>query len=79
MTPQKHNPLHGITLKMIIEELVQHYGWEALGNKIKIRCFREKPSVQSSLVFLRKTLWAREKVEQYYIWTFFTRDGVRKK
>ena len=78
MTPQKNNPLHGITLKTIVEELVAHYGWEALGQKIKIRCFIENPSVGSSLTFSRKPPWAREKVEQYYIWTFFKRDGTRK-
>lgn len=77
-TPQKNNPLHGVTLKMIVEELVAHYGWEALGSKIKIKCFIEKPSVNSSLTFLRKTPWARDKVEDYYIWTFFKRDGTRK-
>ena len=78
MTPQKNNPLHGITLKTIVEELVAHYGWEGLGQKIKIKCFIENPSVNSSLTFLRKTLWAREKVEKYYVWTFFKRDGTRK-
>ncbi len=78
MTPQKNNPLHGITLKTIIEELVAHYGFEALGEQIKIKCFREKPTVNSSLKFLRQTPWAREKVEMYYIWTFFKRDGTRK-
>lgn len=78
MTFQKNNPLHRVTLKTIVEDLVAHYGWEALGQQIKIKCFTEKPSVNSSLTFLRKTLWAREKVEQYYIWTFFKRDGTRK-
>lgn len=78
MSPQKNNPLHGITLKMMVEELVAHYGWPALGTQIKIRCFTTTPSVSSSLSFLRKTPWAREKVEQYYRWTFYTRDGVRK-
>ncbi len=78
MTPQRNNPLHGITLKTIVEELVAHYGWEALGQKIKIKCFIMNPSITSSLTFLRKTPWAREKVEQYYIWTFFKRDGTRK-
>ncbi len=77
-TPQKNNPLHGVTLKMILEELVAYYGWESLGAKIKIKCFIEKPSINSSLNFLRKTPWAREKVEDYYIWTFFKRDGTRK-
>ena len=78
MKNQPNNPLHGITLKDIIEELVAHYGWEKLGEKIRIKCFIEKPSVNSSLTFLRKTPWAREKVEMYYIWTFFKRDGTRK-
>jgi uncharacterized protein (DUF2132 family) len=58
MTPQKNNPLHGITLKTIIEELVARYGWEELGKKIKIKCFTDTPSVNSSLTFLRKTGWA---------------------
>lgn len=78
MTPQRNNPLHGITLKTIVEELVAHYSFEELGEKIKIQCFIQNPSINSSLTFLRKTPWAREKVEQYYIWTFFKRDGTRK-
>ena len=78
MTTQPNNPLHGITLKTIVEELVAHYGWESLGEKINIKCFTDKPSVNSSLTFLRKTPWAREKVEKYYIWTFYKRDGTRK-
>ncbi len=78
MSFQKNNPLHGVTLKTIVEELVAHYGWESLGQKIAIKCFTVNPSVNSSLTFLRKTPWAREKVEKYYIWTFFKRDGTRK-
>ena len=78
MTPQKNNPLHGVSLKIIMEELVAHYGWEALGQQIRIKCFTTNPSINSSLTFLRKTEWAREKVEQYYVWTFFKRDGTRK-
>lgn len=78
MSEQKNNPLHGITLKSIVEELVEKYGWEELGKKIKIRCFTENPSVNSSLTFLRRTPWAREKVEKYFVWTFFKRDGTRK-
>ena len=78
MSEQKNNPLHGITLKSIVEELVEKYGWEELGKKIKIRCFIENPSVNSSLTFLRKTPGAREKVEKYFVWTFFKRDGTRK-
>jgi len=70
--------LHGISLKTIVEELVAKFGWEELGNKIKIKCFTEKPSVNSSLTFLRKTPWARTKVEQYYVWVFFKRNGTRK-
>lgn len=78
MILQKNNQLHGITLKMQIEELGEKYGWEELGQKIKIKCFQSKPSVNSSLNFLRKTPWAREKVEGLYIWTFYKRDGSRK-
>lgn len=78
MAIQQKNPLQGVTLKTIIEELVTHYGWEELGGKIRIKCFIENPSITSSLTFLRKTPWAREKVEKYYIWTFFKRDGTRK-
>ena len=66
---QPKNPFHGITLKKIVEELVEYYGWEALAEEIDIRCFRHDPSVKSSLKFLRKTPWAREKVEALYIAT----------
>ena len=65
----KNNPLHGITLKQIVNSLVEHYGWEALGQKINIRCFNYDPSVNSSLKYLRKTPWARKKVEDLYIAT----------
>ncbi len=67
MTDQPNNPLHGITLKKIVEDLVEFYGFEELGARINIRCFTHDPSVKSSLKFLRKTLWAREKVEELYI------------
>jgi uncharacterized protein (DUF2132 family) len=73
-----NNPLHGITLKTQIQELVAEYGWEKLGDKIQIRCFYENPSINSSLTFLRKTPWARTKVDGLYVWTFFKRDGTRK-
>ncbi len=63
---------------MQVEELVEKYTWEGLGQKINIKCFTQNPSVKSSLTFLRKTPWAREKVEGLYIWTFFKRDGTRK-
>ncbi len=64
---QPNNPLHGITLKQIVNELVEHYGWEELGVLIDIRSFNHDPSVKSSLKFLRKTPWAREKVEALYL------------
>lgn len=69
MAEQENNPLHGITLKYVIEYLVQEYGWEELSEEIKIRCFTHDPSVKSSLRFLRKTDWARVKVEKLYIKT----------
>ena len=78
MTPQKNNLLHGVSLKTIVEELEAKFGWEELGKKINIKCFTKNPSVKSSLTFLRKTAWAREKVEKYYVWVFFNRDGTRK-
>ena len=67
---QPNNPLHGITLERIVTELVDHYGWQALGNEIPINCFRKDPSIKSSLEFLRKTPWARDKVEVLYVQTF---------
>jgi len=78
MNTQKNNPLHGITLKAQVEGLVEKYGWAELSEKISINCFYEKPSVNSSLKFLRKTPWAREKVEKLYVWTFYKRDGTIK-
>ncbi len=62
----KNDPLHGITLEQILNRLVDHYGWEDLGLYIEIRCFNVNPSVKSSLKFLRKTPWARKKVENFY-------------
>jgi len=64
---QPNNPLHGITLKTILNELVEQYGWEELGRQITIRCFTHDPSLPSSLKFLRKTPWARKKVEDLYL------------
>lgn len=61
------DPLHGKTLEMILVELVDHFGWEDLGSIIKIRCFNFDPSIKSSLAFLRKTPWARKKVEDLYV------------
>ncbi|KGO81522.1 VF530 family DNA-binding protein [Flavobacterium beibuense] len=68
-TKQSNDPLHGITLKKIVEDLVAFYGFDTLGELIKIKCFNENPSVKSSLTFLRKTDWARKKVENLYIRT----------
>lgn len=70
MEQQPNNPLHGKTLQMIVEQLLAHYGWEELGDRVNIRCFQDNPSVKSSLTFLRKTPWARKEVEDLYVWTF---------
>ncbi|MFT7462024.1 MAG: hypothetical protein ACI9EF_000361 [Pseudohongiellaceae bacterium] len=68
MTDEQHkDPLHGITLKAIVEDLVERHGWEDLADQVDIRCFSMNPSVKSSLTFLRKTDWARKKVERLYI------------
>jgi uncharacterized protein (DUF2132 family) len=69
MEEQKNNPLHGITLEMILVHLVDYYGWEQLGYKIKINSFNHNPSIKSSLQFLRRTPWARKKVEDLYLQT----------
>ena len=63
------NPLHGVTLQKIVEQLVEFYGFDTLGELINIKCFKDNPSVKSSLTFLRKTDWARQKVEQLYVKT----------
>ena len=67
MESQPNNPLHGIKLEQIINDLVAHYGWEYMGFTINIKCFNENPSIKSSLTFLRKTPWARAKVEKMYL------------
>lgn len=67
---QTNNPLHGITLEQIVTKLQERYGWDGLADRININCFKSDPSVRSSLKFLRKTPWAREKVEALYIATF---------
>ena len=64
---QANNPLHGVTLEQILNHLVQMYGWAEMGKMIEIRCFTSEPSIKSSLKFLRKTPWARSKVEELYI------------
>ena len=73
---QPRNPLHGITLERIVTELVDWYGWAGLGEQIPLRCFQLDPSVSSSLKFLRKTPWAREKVESLYL--FMLREQRRQ-
>ena len=75
-TRQARNPLHGLTLEAIVTQLADHYGWDDLGIRIPIRCFTHDPSVGSSLKFLRKTPWARDKVESLYL--FMLRDIKRQ-
>ena len=72
---QPNNPLHGITLEQVVTQLEEHYGWDGLARRININCFKSDSSVKSSLKFLRKTQWARDKVESLYISTF-TKDSV---
>ena len=67
---QPSNPLHGITLERVVTELQEHYGWEGLAWRVNINCFKKDPSIKSSLKFLRKAPWARDKVEALYIKTF---------
>jgi uncharacterized protein (DUF2132 family) len=74
-TPQTRNPLHGVTLEAMLTALVAHFGWPGLGEQINIRCFTSDPSINSSLKFLRKTPWAREKVESLYL--FMLREQAR--
>jgi uncharacterized protein (DUF2132 family) len=64
-----NNPLEGVTLAKIVEDLVTHFGWEDLGERIPIKCFTIDPSIKSSLTFLRKSPWARKKVEDLYVWS----------
>ena len=68
MDREKKKLPEGVTLEMMVNALVENYGWERLGRKINIRCFTDNPSVKSSLTFLRKTPWARTKVEELYVW-----------
>jgi uncharacterized protein (DUF2132 family) len=74
-TPQPRNPLHGLTLEIMVRALEAHYGWADLAKRIPVRCFSHDPSVQSSLKFLRRTPWAREKVEGLYL--FMLREKRR--
>jgi uncharacterized protein (DUF2132 family) len=73
MQQQPNNQLHGKTLEMILNELVAHYGWPELGYRIRVNCFLSDPSIKSSLKFLRKTPWARTKVEELYMNTSFNK------
>lgn len=66
---QKNNPLHGITLENILNYLVAKYGWEYMGYQVKIKCFTNNPNIKSSLHFLRRTSWARKKVEDFYLFS----------
>jgi uncharacterized protein (DUF2132 family) len=68
METQKNNPLHGLTLETILVYLVEKFGWEELSDEININCFKSNPSLKSSLTFLRKTPWARTKVESFYLY-----------
>lgn len=77
MSAQPNNPLHGVKLAHIVEALQEYYGWHQLALRIPVRCFSNDPSVKSSLKFLRKTPWARAKVEQLYLDTF--PDGTEQK
>jgi uncharacterized protein (DUF2132 family) len=70
------NPLHGVTLERMLNELVEHFGWKTMGERIRIKCFTSDPSIPSSLRFLRKTPWAREKVEGMYL--FMLRERARQ-
>ncbi|HHM21563.1 MAG TPA: DUF2132 domain-containing protein [Bacteroidetes bacterium] len=67
MATQPNNPLHGVTLQMMLEKLVREYGWEEMGRYLPIRCFKYDPSIKSSLKFLRRTPWARKIVEEMYL------------
>jgi uncharacterized protein (DUF2132 family) len=73
---QPRNPLHGLTLQTIVSRLADHYGWDGLGQRIPVRCFTHEPSLSSSLKWLRRTPWAREKVENLYL--FMLREQRRR-
>jgi len=74
-TQQPNNPLHGLTLEHVVEQLVEHYGWDKLAQRVNINCFKSDPSVKSSLKFLRRTPWARAEVESLYLATFAKSHG----
>ncbi len=72
------DPLHGVTLKMIVTRLEERYGWQELGHRIRIKCFTDNPSINSSLKFLRKTPWARQKVETLFLETSWQNSNIWK-
>jgi uncharacterized protein (DUF2132 family) len=74
--PQARNPLHGVTLEALLTELVAHFGWAELAVQVPLRCFQSEPSINSSLKMLRKTPWAREKVESLYL--YMKREQARR-
>jgi uncharacterized protein (DUF2132 family) len=76
MTDEQSDPLHGITLEMMLNQLAEHYGWDEMGRIIRIRCFNIDPSIKSSLKFLRKTPWARKKVEDLFL--KYKRETIRR-
>ena len=78
--PREHpkDPLHGVSLETIVRTLQERYGWEEMGQRIRIRCFLDNPSIKSSLTFLRKKPWAREKVEGWYAWDLRKTNPSRK-
>ena len=78
MNKQPNNPLHGVTLEQVVVKLVEHYGWKDLSQQININCFKSDPSIKSSLKFLRKTQWARVKVEALYVTTLVKASPWRK-
>jgi uncharacterized protein (DUF2132 family) len=75
---QPRNPLHGLTLEALLTELVEHYGWPGLAERVQLRCFSIEPSISSSLKVLRKTPWAREKVESLYLFMLRERDRAAR-
>ena len=75
-TPRPPDPLHGVTLERMLNDLVDYFGWQEMGEQIRIRCFTTDPSISSSLKFLRKTPWARERVEGMYL--FMLREQARR-
>lgn len=77
MSAQQNNPLHGQSLQKILTTLVEHYGWDELARRIEINCFMHDPSIKSSLTFLRKTPWARDKVEALFVNTLAGADGEK--